>query len=86
MIVCLLPEHHRQAGCSLAVTVWFPYRRWLLVVILNLPGAIALRAVLTIAHPPAAITMWTNLHCRFLSGAVSPGRPAVRGFCFKAPR
>src|SRR6476659_9335226 len=35
--------------------VWFPYRRWPLVVILHLPSAIAFRAAfLVIAPPPPA--------------------------------
>ena len=49
------------------ITVWFPYRRWLLLVILNLPAAIAVGAVLTIIYPATAITMWTDLHCQHLS-------------------
>ena len=54
-------------GIYLLIGVWFPYRGWLLLIILNLSSAIALRTVLTIAHPPAAITMGTRLHCRLLS-------------------
>ncbi len=56
-------EHHLL---FLVITVWFPYLRWLLLVILNLPAAIAVRAVLTIIYPATAGTMWTNLHCQHL--------------------
>ena len=52
----------REGG--LVFTIWFPYRRWLLLVILNLSTTIAVRASLTIIYPAAAITMWTNLHCQ----------------------
>jgi hypothetical protein len=38
----------------------------LVLVILNLPAAIAVRAVLTIIYPATAVTMWTNLHCQHL--------------------
>jgi hypothetical protein len=89
-------ERHRRwvAGFILIVVVRFPYGRWFLLVILNLPGAIAVGAVLTITYPAAAITMRTDLHCRLLSivtslksadreQLLSPGRPAVRGFCLR---
>ena len=64
-------ERHRRAewvlGGHLVIAVWFPYRRWPLVIIVNLPGPIAFRAaVLVITDPPPAITMRTNLHCRLL--------------------
>jgi hypothetical protein len=51
----------------LVVAVWFPYLRWFLLVIFNLPTTIAVRAVLAIIYPATAITMWTNLHCQLLS-------------------
>jgi hypothetical protein len=64
-------QRHQRTGrmlvLHLLIGVWFPYRGWLLLIILNLSSTIALRTVLTIAHPPAAITMWTRLHCRLLS-------------------
>ena len=39
-------------GGHLVITVWFPYRRWFLLVILNLSSTIAVRAVLTIISQP----------------------------------
>jgi hypothetical protein len=50
-------------GLHLVIRVWFAYRRWFLLIILNLSSAIAVRAVLAITYPATAITMWTNLHC-----------------------
>jgi hypothetical protein len=54
-----------------------PYLRWLLLVILNLPATIAVRAVVTIIYPTTAITMWTDLHCharlRQCSGSLGIG-------------
>ena len=50
-------EHHLL---FLVITVWFPYLRWFLLVILNLPAAIAVRALLTIIYPATAGTMWTK--------------------------
>jgi hypothetical protein len=52
---------------GLVIADWFPYRRRFLLVILNLPGAIAVGAVFTITYPATAITMWANLHRRLLS-------------------
>jgi hypothetical protein len=49
------------------ITVWFPYRRRFLLVILDLSTTIAVRAVLTVIYPATAITMWTNLHSQHLS-------------------
>jgi hypothetical protein len=51
-------------GClGFIIMIWFPYRRWFLLVILNLSSTIAVRTVLAITYPATAITMWTNLHC-----------------------
>jgi hypothetical protein len=64
-----IDEIHWRAGfvlwLHLLITVWFPYRRRFLLVILNLPGAIAVGAVLAVIYPAAAITMWTNLHAAY---------------------
>jgi hypothetical protein len=50
-------------GLHLVITVWFPYMRWFLLVILNLSRTIAVRALLTrVIYPTTAITIWTNLH------------------------
>jgi hypothetical protein len=57
----LRPE--RMLGLHLVITVWFSYRRWFLLVILDPSGTIAVRAGFTITYPATAITMWTNLHC-----------------------
>jgi hypothetical protein len=60
----------------LKVIRWFPYRRWPLVIIVNLPGPIAFwAAVLAITDPLPAITMRTNLHCRLL--LVRPHKPVA---------
>jgi hypothetical protein len=48
---------------GLVITVGFSYRRWFLLVILNLSGTIAVRAVLTIIYPATAVTTLANLHC-----------------------
>jgi hypothetical protein len=55
-------------GCEvhLLILIWFPYRRWLLLVILNLSSTIAVGAVLSVIYPTTAITTWANLHCRHL--------------------
>ena len=53
----------RVFGVYLVITVWFPYRRWFLLVILDLTGTVAVWAILTIIYPATAITTWTNLHC-----------------------
>jgi hypothetical protein len=52
-------EHHLFFS---VITVWFPYRRWLLLVILELPATIAVRAVFTTIYPATAVTMWADLH------------------------
>jgi hypothetical protein len=58
----------RRAGLCICgprlIAVWFPYWRRFLLVIFNLSGTIAVRAVFTIIYPTTAITMWTDLHCR----------------------
>jgi hypothetical protein len=51
---------------GLVITVWFPYRRWFLLVILNLSATITVRAVLTIIYPATAVTTWASLHCQNL--------------------
>ena len=43
-------------GLQLVITVWFPSRRWFLLVIFNLSSTIAFRAVLTVIYPATAIT------------------------------
>ena len=74
----------RVCGFRSFASVWFPYRRWPLVVIVNLPGPIAFRAaVLVITHPPPAITMRTNLHCR-LSASEAPTNRWRPGNCLGA--
>jgi hypothetical protein len=52
----------------LGITVWFSYRRWFLLVILNLSTAIAVRTLL-IMYPTTPITTWTDLHCQRLSSS-----------------
>jgi hypothetical protein len=73
-IAQLAAERHRRAGrvlgLHLIIAVWFPYRRWLLLVILNLSNPIAVGAVLTVIYPPTAIATWTNLHWQRLFARV----------------
>jgi hypothetical protein len=54
----------RGARVHSIIRIWFPYRRWLLLVILNLSSTIAVRTVLTIIYPATAVATWTNLHWR----------------------
>jgi hypothetical protein len=62
----MLPKVIGAPWGGLVITVWFPDRRWFLLVILNLSSTIAVRAVLTVIHPPPAVTTWTNFHCQHL--------------------
>jgi hypothetical protein len=50
-------------GRHLVITVWFPYRRRLLLVVLNPSCAIAVGAFLVVIDPAAAVTMRADLHC-----------------------
>jgi hypothetical protein len=65
--LAILPSVIDGPGGGLVITVWFPYGRWFLLVILDLSATIAVRAVLTIIYPATAITAWANLHCHHLS-------------------
>jgi hypothetical protein len=64
-------ERSRRAGWMrglyLFIRVRFPYRRWLLLVILNLSGTVAFRAVVAVTDPATAIATGANLHCQRLS-------------------
>ncbi len=54
-----LAERHRRAGRvlggHLVITVRFPYRRWFLLIILNLSTTITVRAGLTIIYPTTTV-------------------------------
>jgi hypothetical protein len=65
-------------GFHLVIRVWFPYWRWLLLIILNPSSTIAVRTVLTVIYPATAIATWTNLHCQRLSCWAPPTRPFSR--------
>jgi hypothetical protein len=52
---------------DLLIGIRFPYRRWLLLIILNLSSTIAVRTVVTVTYPATAIATWANLHCQRLS-------------------
>jgi hypothetical protein len=71
--------------CSLIITIWFAYLCWFLLVIFNLSSTVAVRAVVTIAYPATAITMWTDLHCRLLPRGVSPDRQRFGAFVLTVP-
>jgi hypothetical protein len=64
-------ERHRRAGwvrgLHLFVRVRFPYRRWLLLVILDLSSTTAVRTVVTVTYLATAVATWANLHCQRLS-------------------
>src|SRR4029077_15380237 len=66
---CRASSAGREGACGfiLIVVVWLPYRRWLLLVILNFSSTIAVRAVLPIIYPATAITVWASVHCQLLS-------------------
>ena len=53
-------------GLHLFIRVRFPYRRWLLLVTLDLSSTIAVRTVVTVTvtDPATAIATWANLHCQ----------------------
>ncbi len=61
-----IAERHGRAGRGLGIIIWFPYRRWFLLVILDLSATIAVRAILPFIYPATAITTWANLHCQHL--------------------
>ena len=50
-------------GLHLFVGVRFPYRRWLLLVILDPSRTIAVRTVVTVTDPATAIATRANLYC-----------------------
>jgi hypothetical protein len=52
----MLPRVIDGPGGGLVIPVWFPYRRWFLLVILDLSATIAFKAVLAIIYPATANT------------------------------
>jgi hypothetical protein len=52
---------------GLHLFIRFSYRRWLLLVILDLSSTVAVRTVVTVTDPATAIATWANLHCQRLS-------------------
>ena len=64
-------ERYRRAewmrGLHLFIRVRFSYRRGLLLVILDLSSAIAVRTVVTVTYPATAVATWANLHRQCLS-------------------
>ena len=62
-------------GLQLFVRVRFPDRRRLLLVVLDLSSAIAVRTVVTVTDPAAAIATGANLHRQRLSCFGSTGCP-----------